>query len=133
MKIVSRNHCRSALGYHFVFVTKWRRRIFSSKVEATLKRVLSEVSSANGYGLEIAGVDGDHVHVFISALSAVDPAEIARRIKGATSRRMRMIFPWLDQRLPRGSLWSPSYFVASVGAISEGAVRRYIAAQGRPA
>lgn len=133
MKIVSRPHCRSALGYHFVFVTKWRKRIFRGKVEAALKRVLSEVSSANGYELEIAGVDGDHVHVFMSALPSVDPSEIARRMKGASSRRMRQIFPWLDRILPGGSLWSPSFFVASVGAISEGAVLRYIAAQGKAA
>lgn len=133
MKIVSRNHCRSALGYHFVFVTKWRRRIFSGKVEAALKRVLSEVSRANGYGLEVSGVDGDHVHVFISATPSVEPSEIARRMKGASARKLRLIFPWLDRRLPGGSLWSPSYFVASVGDISEGAVRRYIAAQGRTA
>ena len=133
MKVVSHNHCRSALGYHFVFVTKRRNRIFSGKVEAALKRVLSEISDANGYDIELAGVDGDHVHVFVTAPPSVDPSEIARRLKGATSRRMRQIFSWLDQRLPGGSLWSPSYFVASVGALSEGAMRRYIAAQGRTA
>ena len=133
MKIVSHRHCRSALGYHFVFVTKWRRRIFFGKVEVALKRILSEVSLANGYGLEVSGVDGDHVHVFISAPPAVSPAEIARRINGASARRMRLIFPWLNRRLPGGSLWSPSYFVSSVGEIAEGAVRRYIANQGAAA
>jgi putative transposase len=130
MEIVSHRHCRSAIGYHFVFVTKWRRRVFNGKVEAALKRVLFEVSAANGYGLEVAGVDGDHVHVFVSAPPSVAPSEIARRLKGASAWRMRRMFPWLAQRVPGGSLWSPSFFTASVGAISEGAVRRYIAAQG---
>ncbi|PTX52378.1 hypothetical protein C8N34_102157, partial [Gemmobacter caeni] len=36
MEIVSRRHSRSALGYHFVFVTKRRRRVFFGKVEAAL-------------------------------------------------------------------------------------------------
>jgi putative transposase len=123
MEIVSHGPCRSALGYHFVFVTKRRRRIFRGKVEVVLRRVLSEVSVANGYDLELAGVDGDQVHVFVTAPPAVPPAEVARRLKGASARAMRRIFPWLDARLPGGSLWSPSHFVASVGAISEGAVR----------
>jgi len=126
MEIVSHRHCRAALGLHFVFVTKRRRRVFRGKVEVALKRVLSEVAAECGYGLELAGVDGDHVHVFVSA----SPGEIARRLKGASARRMRQIFPWLAARVPGGALWSPSYFVGSVGAISEGAVRRYIAAQG---
>lgn len=133
MEIVSHRHSRTALGYHFVFVTKRRTRVFRGKVELALKRVLSEISSNRGYSLELAGVDGDHVHVFVSAPPTVPPSEIARRLKGASSRRMRQIFPWLEQRVPGGSLWSPSYFSASVGAISESAVRRYIAAQGSAA
>jgi putative transposase len=130
MKIVSRPHSRSALGYHFVFVTKRRRGVFAGRVEAALKRVLFEISAENGYGLELSGVNRDHIHVFVSAPPSTPPSEIARRLKGASARRMRAIFPWLERRLPGGSLWSPSFFVASVGEISEGAVRRYIAAQG---
>ncbi|MFG6082230.1 IS200/IS605 family transposase [Paracoccus litorisediminis] len=127
---MSRHHCRHALGYHFVFVTKRRKRIFRGKVEVALKRVLSEVALNCGYGLETTGVDGDHVHVFVSAPPSTAPGEIARRLNGASSRRMREIFPWIPESIPGGSLWSPSYFAGSVGAISEGAVRRYIAAQG---
>jgi putative transposase len=133
MGIVSRRHSRSALGYHFVFVTKRRRRVFFGKVEAALKRVLSEVSVGAGYGLELVGVDRDHVHLFVTAPPDASPSEVARRLKGASARRMRAIFPWLEGRVPGGSLWSPSFFVASVGAISEGAVRRYVAAQGASA
>ncbi len=133
MEIVSRRHSRSALGYHFVFVTKRRRRVFFGKVEAALKRVLSEVSARAGYGLELVGVDGDHVHLFVTAPPNAPPSEVARRLKGASARRMRAMFPWLDRRVADGALWSPSFFVASVGAISEGAVRRYVAAQGEAA
>lgn len=133
MEIESNRHCRYALGYHFVFVTKRRRRVFRGKVADALKRVLKEVSARCGYRMKLAGVDGDHVHVFVSTPPSVDPSDIARRLKGASARRMRHIFPWLDVTIRGGSLWSPSYFVASVGAISEGAVRRYIAAQGSEA
>lgn len=130
MKIVSHAHSRSALGYHFVFVTKRRRRVFYGKVEMSLKRILAEISSAAGFTLEVSGVDGDHVHVFVTAPPTYTPGEIAKRLKGASSRRLRAIFPWLSGRIPGGSLWSPSYFASSVGAVSEAAVRRYVADQG---
>lgn len=130
MKIESHLHCRSAIGYHFVFVTKWRRRILAGKVEAALKRFLSEICPRNGYAMRIAGVDGDHVHVFVSAPPSVAASEIARRLKGAAAREMASAFPWLARKMPKG-LWSPSFFIATVGAMSEGAVLRYINAQGR--
>ena len=69
----------------------------------------------------------------VTAPPDTPPSEVARRLKGVSARRMRAIFPCLDRRVPGGSLWSPSFFVASVGAISEGAVRRYVAAQGASA
>lgn len=124
MEIVSHPHCRA------VFVTKRRKRVFYGKVEMALKRVLSQVSDQAGYRLNLAGVDGDHIHVFVEAPPGTSPSEIARRLKGASARRMRHIFPWLDRTIPGGSLGSPSFFAASVGTISEGAVRRYIADQG---
>ncbi|MEE0527844.1 MAG: transposase, partial [Prevotellamassilia sp.] len=37
---------------------------------------------------------------------------------------LRKEFPWLRSRLP--SLWTRSYFVESVGHISEETVRKYI-------
>ena len=41
-----------------------------------------------------------------------------------TSRVLREEFPHLRSRLP--ALWSRSLFVATVGAVSDAAVRRYI-------
>jgi putative transposase len=40
---------------------------------------------------------------------------------------LRAEFPHLRSRLP--TLWSKSYFVASVGRVSEAMIRRYIAEQ----
>jgi putative transposase len=40
---------------------------------------------------------------------------------------LREEFPALRSRLP--TLWSRSYFIASVGAVSEATIRRYIEAQ----
>ncbi|MFH4324757.1 transposase, partial [Acinetobacter baumannii] len=52
------------------------------------------------------------------------PHRIVNQIKGYTSRILREQFPWLKSRLP--TLWSRSYFIASVGSVTEEAVRLYI-------
>ena len=54
-------------------------------------------------------------------------AEIVNRFKGLTSRILRQEFPSLRTRLP--TLWSRSYYAATVGAVSESVVRRYIETQ----
>jgi putative transposase len=54
-------------------------------------------------------------------------AEIVNRFKGRTSRILRQEFPKLRSRLP--PLWSRSYFAATVGAVSEATIPRYIEAQ----
>lgn len=133
MEIMSHNHSRSALGYHFVFVTKRRRALLVGKVYLALKQVLSATASRCGYDLKLIGSDRDHVHIFVCAAPTVSPSQVAQRLKGGTSREMRRIFPWIAARVSKDHLWSPNYFVSSVGAISEGALRRYIASQGTTA
>lgn len=69
----------------------------------------------------------DHVHLFIETDPRWAPAEFVGKIKANTSRVLRSEFPHLRSRLP--TLWSRSYFCATVGAVSEATIRRYIEAQ----
>jgi putative transposase len=69
----------------------------------------------------------DHVHLFVESDPTRAVAEIINRFKGFTSRLLRQEFATLRSRLP--TLWSRSYFAATVGAVSESVVRRYIDSQ----
>jgi len=67
------------------------------------------------------------VHLFVESDPSMAPAKIAAQLKGYTSRILRQEFRFLRSQLP--SLWSRSYFIGSVGRVSEATVRRYIAEQ----
>ena len=69
----------------------------------------------------------DHVHLFIAADPTRSVAAIVNRFKGRTSRLLRDEFKSLRSRLP--TLWSRSYFAATVGAVSEATIRSCIEAQ----
>ena len=71
----------------------------------------------------------DHVHLFVESDPTRCVAEIAARFKGFTSHVLREEFNFLRSRLP--TLWSRSYFAATVGSVTETAVRKYIAGQKR--
>ena len=116
-----------SLKFHVVWCPKYRRAVLTPPVDARLKEVLTEVAESLGLTLHAMEVMPDHVHLFVESDPRWAPAAIAGRLKANTSRILRNEFPHLRSRLP--TLWSRSYFIASVGAVSEVTVRRYIEAQ----
>jgi putative transposase len=64
------------------------------------------------------------VHLFVRVGPTDAPAQVVRALKGPTARTLRQEFPHL--RWFAKVLWSPPYFAASVGYVSESTVRRYI-------
>jgi REP-associated tyrosine transposase len=69
----------------------------------------------------------DHVRLLVASDPTMAPARLAAQFKGFTSHQLREEFPWLKSYLP--SLWSRSYYIGSIGAVSEATVKRYIAEQ----
>jgi putative transposase len=115
------------LKYHFVWCPKYRRKVLVDDVAERLKELLYEKAvelEAEILALEIML---DHVHLFVESDPTKAPAHIAAQFKGYTSRVLRQEFPWLRSRLP--ALWSRSYYVGSVGHVSEATIRKYIEKQ----
>lgn len=69
----------------------------------------------------------DHVHLFVKGRPTDSPHFIVQQFKGYTSNVLRKEHPELKSRLP--TLWTRSYYVESVGHISEQTIRRYIEEQ----
>jgi putative transposase len=116
-----------SLKYHLVWCPKYRRPVLTAPVDVRLKELVAAIAAEHGMTLHAAEVMPDHVHLFIEADPTLCVAEIANRLKGRTSHTLRQEFPTLRSRLP--TLWSRSYFAATIGAVSEATIRRYIEAQ----
>ena len=71
------------------------------------------------------GINPDHVHLFISAYPTIPIHKIVKRIKGRSLNILRKEFPEL-LKLP--SLWTHSYYVSTIGALSKEAIEKYIEA-----
>ena len=116
-----------SLKHHLVWCPKYRRSVLTPPVDGRLKELLAEVAAEHDMTIHAIEVMPDHVHLFIESDPTLCVAEIVNRLKGRTSRVLRQEFPSLRSRLP--TLWSRSYFAATVGAVSEATIRRYIEAQ----
>jgi putative transposase len=66
----------------------------------------------------------DHVHLLVEVDPQYGIHRLIKRIKGLSSRLLRMEFPKLRSRLP--SLWTNSYFVSTVGGAPLAVIKQYI-------
>jgi putative transposase len=69
----------------------------------------------------------DHVHLLIQCDPQYGIHKVVKQLKGYTSRILREEFPQLKRRLP--SLWTNSYFVATVGTVQLDVIKKYIEEQ----
>jgi putative transposase len=116
-----------SLKYHLVWCPKYRRPVLTGEIEVRLKALLHEIAAGFGWTVRAMEVMPDHVHIFVETRPEWAVTEVVNRFKGITSRLLRAEFRSLVTRLP--TLWSRSYFAASVGAVSDTTIRRYIEAQ----
>jgi len=112
------------LGYHVIFCPKYRRKVLTGQIKDRLDKLLKTKADELGIVIEDATIMPDHVHLFVKASPVLAPHFIISQLKGYSSRVLRSEFPSLKSRLP--SLWTRSYYIESVGHISEKTIRKYI-------
>ena len=115
------------LGLHVVWCPKYRRRVLGGRVAARLRELIEQKATERGWEIIAVEVMPDHVHLFVKHEPKASASYVANQFKGYTSRVLREEFPHLRSRMP--TLWSSSFFVASVGAVSADTVQRYIDTQ----
>jgi putative transposase len=115
------------LGYHVVWCPKYRRPVLTGTIAARCDELIRVKCAEHGWQVIALEVMPDHVHLFVKARPKDSPSYVANQLKGYTSRVLRQTYPSLRSRLP--TLWSRSFFVATVGAVSAATVQRYIDTQ----
>ncbi len=113
-----------SLKYHLVWCAKYRKRILTNALAKRLRELLYQKAKEIQAEIHALEIMPDHVHMFVESDPTTAPARLAAQFKGFTSHQLREEFAWLKSYLP--SLWSRSYYIATVGAVSESVVKRYI-------
>ena len=119
-------HSLSRIAYHIVWIPKYRRRILVGKVRKVLEEVLREKVEAMGWRIIAVEIMPDHIHIFLQADNKTSPSEVVRHLKGYSSRKLGLAFPWLRAR---GHIWAKGCWISTIGNMSAEAVKRYIDAQ----
>ena len=123
----------SLLHAHLVFVTKYRRPVFTDAMltfcEHTMRGVCADF---NAELVEFNG-EADHVHLLVAYPPTVAISVLAQRLKGRTAYAVRREFTGVCVRARmRGHLWLPSYFAVSCAGAPLSIIKQYIDGQARP-
>jgi putative transposase len=110
-----KSHNRSILMYHIVCPSKYRKMIFSEKVDQALKEVCLEIADRYEIDFLEIGVDKDHVHFLVQSVPTYSPTKIVRTIKSITAREILRRVPEVKKQLWGGEFWSKAFYVSTVG------------------
>ena len=122
-------HAVFDIKYHFVWITKYRYKILRGRIAERARDLLRQSCQARSVVIIRGAVSPDHIHMLVSAPPELSPAKLAQYLKGRSSRRPQDEFPELRKRYWGQHLWARGYFCASVGAVDEETVRKYIESQ----
>ena len=125
-QIRSGRHCVFNMHVHLVFVTKYRKDVFTKPMLDAMEGMFKKVCL--NFEAELTEFNGedDHVHLLINYPPKVAVSNLVNSLKGVSSRHLRKDFPEIKNKLWGGSLWSPSYFASSCGGVPLEIIKQYI-------
>ncbi len=119
-------HTQYDIQYHIVWITKYRRKILKGKIAERLKVLLIQGCSAKGITIIRDNIQGDHVHLLISAGPSLSVAQIMQYLKGRSSKKMQEEFSTLRKQFWGQHMWATGYFCRTVGTVTNEMIKTYI-------
>jgi putative transposase len=124
------NRTKYLIVYHFIFVVKYRKPLLNQYGQE-MKNIFRRIAMSSDFTIKELEVEGDHIHVLVTSLPRISPAQIVRRLKAESTKHIWQNHPELKQDFwKERTFWSDGYFCTSIGNASIETIRQYIANQG---
>ena len=120
------SHTQYDIEYHMVWTTKYRYKILQGKIAERCREIVRQICEQNGITIIRGNIGREHVHILISCPPTISPAEIAKKLKGRSSRLLKSEYKELNKRYFGEHLRSNGYFCRTVGMVTEEIIKEYI-------
>ena len=127
MELRRNSHHVFRIMYHFVWIPKYRRKVFDNPYREVLKKIIHKIGY--DYNIEIVELEipVDHIHMVARALPKEAPCDIMQVIKSISAREFFKVYPNIKRKyFWGGKLWTQSYFVETIGNANEEIIRAYV-------
>jgi putative transposase len=116
-----------------VFQTKYRIRLFGEALSNKLIDIYEKINSEHYFGVKVLGIDiqPEHIHAIVTIPPTISVAKAVQKLKGNPSYYLTKEFPWIKEKTNGKNLWSPGYFIRSVGDVDIDQIVGYVRKQKR--
>ena len=117
-KYERRSHSVGISMWHFEWCTKYRYKMFGKEEQRNLiTACIRRAASLHEINVLELNVQPEHVHCVVGIKLSMSPTYALQILKGVSARLFFKNNPKAKLRYPRGHLWSPGKFAASLGFI----------------
>ena len=124
--------CKYKLTVHLVFVTKFRYKTLTGKLDNDLNKIILDLANENDWYVQILETDVDHIHILLDYHQTDSISNIVKILKQQSTYRIWQLHPELRKTYydAKYMFWSGGYFACSIGDASNETIRQYIEKQG---
>ena len=127
MELYRNSHHVFRIMYHFVWIPKYRHKIFVEPYRTSLKEILYKIGY--DYNIEIVELEipVDHIHMVVRSEPKRCPSEIMQIMKSISARNFFRLYPDIKKKyFWGGKLWTQSFFVETIGNANDKTIREYV-------
>ncbi len=127
MELQRNTHHVFRIMYHFVWIPKYRHKVFVEPYRSKLKEIIRKIGY--DYNIEIVELEvpEDHIHMVVRSEPKVCPSYVMQVIKSISARNFFKLCPEIKKKyFCGGKLWTQSYFVETIGNANEETIREYV-------
>ena len=131
MELTWNSHHVFWIMYHFVWIPKYRHKVFVEPYRSSLKEILYKIGY--DYNIEIVELEipKDHIHMVIKSEPKKCPSNIMQIIKSISARIFFKLYPEIKKKyFWGGKLWTQSFFVETIGNLNDKMISQYAQKKG---
>lgn len=115
-----------SLNYALIFCTKLCAAVLQGERGLYCKRELERLCAEHGYMLHSTTIKNSYIVLYLGLDPQTNVSTVVKVLKGVLARKLLKRFPELRYELPDTQLWSPLYFVTTMGEFNEDDLRDFI-------
>ena len=124
----SLSHTKWKCQYHIVFIPKYRKKQLYGRLKEDVREIISTLCKYKDVEIVEGAVCPDHVHICVSIPPKLSVSSFMGYLKGKSTLMIYDRHPELQSKWSK-ALWARGYYVATVGNITETAIKKYIQEQ----
>ena len=124
----SLSHIKWKCQYHIVFIPKYRKKQLYGRLKEDVREIISTLCKYKDVEIVEGAVCPDHIHICVSIPPKLSVSSFMGYLKGKSTLMIYDRHPELQSKWSK-AFWARGYYVATVGNITEAAIKKYIQEQ----